>query len=100
MRDRAFWETWLRRNAAPIRDRMHSVRDWYRAAEVAKGERRAFRAALKNLGETGRGKKGGKSGRRAGKGPAAESPYGGRGREAGRGRGGGPREGRRRCPRE
>jgi len=100
MRDRAFWETWLRRNAAPIRDRMHSVRDWYRAAEVAKGERRAFRAALKNFGEAGRRKKGGKPGRRAGKGPAAESPYGARGRGAERDRGGAQREGRLRFTRE
>ncbi len=38
---------------------MSSIRDWYRAAGVAKGERRGFRAAMKNLGEErGRRKEG------------------------------------------
>jgi ribonuclease R len=100
MRDRLFWETWLRRSDATLRDRMHSVRDWYRAAGVAKGERRAFRAALKSLGETGGRKKGGKFGRRSGRERVAEKPSRARGQGEGRDREGVQREGRLRFTRE
>ncbi len=100
MSDRAFWEVWLRRNADSLRDRMHSVRDWYRAAGVSKGERRAFRAALKSLGETGGRRKGGKFGRRRGKEPAAGMAHGMRGGEERRERPGPAREGRLRFTRE
>src|SRR3990170_8625021 len=50
--------------------------------------------------ETGRRKNGGKSGRRAGKGPTGESRHGARGRGAERDRGGAQREGRLRLTRE
>ena len=100
MRDRSFWEAWLRRNAGGLRGRMSSIRDWYRAAGVAKGERRSFRAAMKSLGEFGSRKKSGKTGRRlAGTGPAGR-PRGARGGEGERGRGETQREGRLRMTRE
>jgi ribonuclease R len=79
---------------------MRSVRDWYRAAGVAKGERRAFRAALKSLGETGGRKKGGKSGRRSGRDPVTEKPSLARGKRDGRDQEGVQREGRLRFTRE
>ncbi|MDH3382848.1 MAG: hypothetical protein OEM42_02170, partial [Deltaproteobacteria bacterium] len=99
MRDRSFWETWLRQNAGDLRNRMSSIRDWYRAAGVAKGERRGFRAALKNLGE-GRGrKKGGKFPRIPARGEAAASRDL-RGGEGGKGRREVQQEGRLRMTRE
>ncbi len=88
MRDRLFWEAWLRRNAAALRDRMSSIRDWYRAAGVAKGERRGFRAAHEKPGGVGPRKKGGKGARRFPEtGPPGRTPAarGGEGqREGGR----------------
>jgi ribonuclease R len=72
LRRQEFWETWLRQNADGLRNRMSSIRDWYSAAGVAKGERRGFRAALKSLGE-GRGrKKGGKFPRMHARGKVAD----------------------------
>jgi ribonuclease R len=52
-RDQAHWERWLRENADRLRGEMSTARDWYRAAGVEKGERRAFKAALRGLGEAG-----------------------------------------------
>ncbi|HBO70729.1 MAG TPA: ribonuclease R [Deltaproteobacteria bacterium] len=46
MRDRRFWERWLREHAETLAPKPSSVREWYRAAGVRKGERRHFRAAL------------------------------------------------------
>jgi ribonuclease R len=79
---------------------MFSMRDWYRAAGVAKGERREFRSAMKSLGESGGRRKGGKHARHRAIGEAVETPYGARG--TGRGKGGGEiqREGRLRMTRE
>ena len=100
MRDRLFWEAWLRRNAAALRDRMSSIRDWYRAAGVAKGERRGFRAAMKRLGESGPRKKGGRGARRFPEtGPPGRS-RGARGGEGQRGERETRREGRLRMTRE
>ncbi|MGA7105578.1 MAG: VacB/RNase II family 3'-5' exoribonuclease [Candidatus Deferrimicrobiaceae bacterium] len=99
MRDRSFWETWLRQNADGLRNRMSSIRDWYRAAGVAKGERRGFRAALKSLGE-GRGRKiGGKFPRIPARGKAVGSRDM-RGGEGGKGRREVQQEGRLRMTRE
>lgn len=100
MRDRSFWEKWLRRNGGRLRDRVFSMRDWYRAAGVAKGERRDFRAAMKNLGEFGSRKKGKKFARRPANVETAESPYGAPAREGGKGRRESRREGRLRMTRE
>ncbi len=79
---------------------MSSIRDWYRAAGVAKGERRSFRAAMKSLGEFGSRKKSGKTGRRfAGTGPAGR-PRGARGGAGDGGRREVQQEGRLRMTRE
>ncbi len=76
---------------------MFSMRDWYRAAGVAKGERRDFRAAMKSLGESGSRKKGRRFARR----PAtAETSYGAGAGERGKGTGEQRREGRLRMTRE
>jgi ribonuclease R len=53
MRDRAYWERWLRQHAKALQERRASVKDWYREAGVEKGERRAFKAALKALNPDG-----------------------------------------------
>ena len=78
MRNKEYWEDWLRRNADALRPNVSSVHDWYRLAGVSKGERRLFRAALKSAGEGfGRRRKG-----KFRRGPAAEgigsaeTPYG------------------------
>jgi ribonuclease R len=74
LRDRSYWEQWLRRHAEALRPSIATTRDWYRAAGVAKGERRMVRAALRSLGETTAGRKAGKTRRRV---PAGrETPYG------------------------
>ncbi len=101
MRSTEYWEDWLKRNAGALRSRVENIRDWYRLAGVSKGERRLFRAALRNVGE-GFGRKMGKFSRRpAGHGygaaGAAHDVSGRGGREAS----GGPvREGRVRVTRE
>jgi ribonuclease R len=79
---------------------MFSMHDWYRAAGVAKGERREFRAAMKSLGESGGRKKNRKYARHRATEEAVEAPFVARGR--GRGKGGGEieREGRLRMTRE
>ena len=100
MRDKLFWEKWLRQNAGRFRDGISSIRDWYRASGVTKGERRAFRAAMKTLGEFGRGKKGGKFSRRRRGEEAAESFQGDRREERGQERREVRREGRLRMTRE
>jgi ribonuclease R len=89
MRDQAYWERWLREHAAGLRERLASVKDWYREAGVEKGERRAFKAALKAL-DPGRmhAKRRGKVPRRGrAPAPASESPYGSRGRVGGKSEG-------------
>lgn len=100
MKDRSFWENWLRRNAPGLRDGIVSIRDWYRAAGVAKGERRFFRAALKSLGESGGRKSRGKFRRLRLPGEGTKPPFA-TGREEGRRRGEEiQREGRLRMTRE
>ncbi len=47
MRDQAYWERWIRRNGEGLRERLSSMKDWFREAGVEKGERRAFRSAMK-----------------------------------------------------
>jgi ribonuclease R len=47
MRDQSYWERWIRQNGAALRERLSTIKDWYREAGVEKGERRAFKAALK-----------------------------------------------------
>lgn len=100
MRDRSFWEKWLRRNAGLLRDSMFSMRDWYHAAGVAKGERRDFRAAMKSLGEFRRRKNGRRSARRPPTVETAETPYGARAGKGEKGRREARREGRLRMTRE
>jgi ribonuclease R len=82
-RDQAFWERWLRENADRLRADMGTARDWYAAAGVEKGERRAFKAALRGLGEAGeRSRKGHNvTGPRTGRGgtPYGAGPHGERG---------------------
>ncbi|GAB4365599.1 MAG: ribonuclease R [Deltaproteobacteria bacterium] len=64
MRDRRFWEEWLRRHAEELAPSISSIREWYRAAGVRKGERRHFRSALQHTshgtGRRGRGRAGGR----------------------------------------
>lgn len=74
MRDRHFWEKWLRANAESIRPQVASIRDWFRAAGVQKGERRHFKAALKSLEGAARAPEGGRFRRRPGEaGPREDS---------------------------
>ncbi|MEW6720822.1 MAG: VacB/RNase II family 3'-5' exoribonuclease [Thermodesulfobacteriota bacterium] len=47
MRDQSYWERWIRQNGTSLRERMATIKDWYREAGVEKGERRSFKAALK-----------------------------------------------------
>ncbi len=100
MRDKSFWERWIRRNAGGLREGMFSMRDWYRAAGVAKGERREFRAAMKSLGESGGRKKNRKYARHRATDDEVETPF--TTRATGRGKKGGEiqREGRLRMTRE
>jgi len=83
-----------------MRDRMSSMQDWYRAAGVAKGERRDFRAAMKSLGEFRSRKKGSRIARRPATVKAAESPYGARAGKGEKERREARREGRLRMTRE
>ena len=53
MRDQAYWERWLRQRSKALEEPRASVKDWYREAGVEKGERRAFKAALKALNPDG-----------------------------------------------
>jgi len=78
MRDQAYWERWLRQRAEALRERRGSVKDWYREAGVEKGERRAFKAALKALNPDGVKGKREKPPPRRGKGRLASTgtPYG------------------------
>ena len=88
MRDQPYWERWIRQNGADLRERHASMKDWFQAAGVEKGERRAFKSALKTVNpDAPPGKKPGKPPRRGkGKQPAAIASYGGGDR--GRGKGG------------
>src|SRR5512143_4021048 len=79
---------------------METIRDWYRAAGVEKGERRYFKAALKSLGETARRKKGGRLSRHRPAESAPEPPRGAAGRRTRGGEGGPQIEGRLRFTRE
>ncbi|MBF8258154.1 MAG: rnr [Actinobacteria bacterium] len=78
MRNKAYWEEWLRRNADAFRSKASDIHDWYRIAGVSKGERRMFRAAFKSMDERGGRRGKGKSGRRqpAGEGGKSVTPYG------------------------
>jgi len=65
VRDQAYWERWLRQRPKALEESRASVKEWYREAGVEKGERRAFKAALKALNPDGvKGKKGKKPPRR------------------------------------
>ena len=78
MRDQAFWERWLRQRPKALEEARASVKEWYRDAGVEKGERRAFKAALKALNPDGvKGKREKKPPRR-GKGRLSDegTPYG------------------------
>jgi exoribonuclease R len=92
MRDHAFWERWLRKRSESLTEGRATVKEWYREAGVEKGERRAFKAALKSVFPEGvpgrRGKKPPRrgKGRRPQAGPPQGSPAGGSGDGAGRGR--------------
>lgn len=90
MRDQSYWERWLRQRPKAVEESRASVKEWYREAGVEKGERRAFKAALKALNPDGvKGKREKKPPRR-GKGrlPGESTPYGaprdGRGWNGGR----------------
>ncbi|MHB1025176.1 MAG: RNB domain-containing ribonuclease, partial [Desulfobacteria bacterium] len=101
MRDQAYWERWLRERPKALEEARASVKDWYREAGVEKGERRAFKAALKALNPDGvRGQREKKPPRR-GKGrlPGAGTPYGAP-RDRRGADGGGAVEGRLRFTRE
>jgi len=92
MRDQAFWERWLRQRSEALAEGRSTVKEWYREAGVEKGERRAFKAALKSVFPEGVPGRRGKKPPRRGKGrrpPAAAphgTPAGERGDGAGRGR--------------
>ena len=78
MRDQAYWERWFRQRPKALEEARASVKDWYREAGVEKGERRAFKAALKALNPDGvKGKREKKPPRR-GKGRVSDggTPYG------------------------
>jgi ribonuclease R len=89
VRDRQFWEEWLRKHAEDLAPTRPSLREWYRAAGVRKGERRHFRSALLRSPFWSDGRRGGKSGRRRapeeqspvaqGTGPAGRQTEGGKG---------------------
>jgi ribonuclease R len=53
MRDQAYWERWIRQNGANLKERLAPNKEWYREAGVEKGERRAFKAALKSMSPDG-----------------------------------------------
>jgi ribonuclease R len=78
MRDQAFWERWLRQRPKALEEAHASVKDWYREAGVEKGERRAFKAALKALNPDGMKGKREKKPPRRGKGRVSDggTPYG------------------------
>ena len=102
MRDQAYWEGWLRRRSKSFEEAHASVKDWYREAGVEKGERRAFKAALKALNPDGvKGKRGKKPPRR-GKGRVSGegTPYGAPPRDRREADGGRTVEGRLRFTRE
>ncbi len=78
LRNKEFWEEWLRRNADAFRSKASDIHDWYRIAGVSKGERRMFRAAFKSMGESGGRRGKGKFARRqsAGEGGQSVTPHG------------------------
>jgi ribonuclease R len=102
LKNKDYWEGWLRRNAESLRATVSNVHDWYRLAGVSKGERRLFRAALKSVGE-GYGRRGKGKFRRS---PAPEdsgrpeTPYRAPSRPGEKGHAGPVREGRLRFTRE
>lgn len=81
MRDEQYWVIWLRNNADRVRPQVESMRDWYRAAGVAKGERRVFRSALRRVGEKGQGRRAGERSRRGAEAERRERPGGAAGAE-------------------
>ena len=102
LRNKAYWEEWLRRNADSFRSKAADIHDWYRLAGVSKGERRMFRAAMKSAGERGGRRGKGKLARprpleERGK---AETPHGTAVPRSGAERDGPVREGRLRFTRE
>ena len=49
MRDQTYWERWIRQNGPALKERFVAIKEWFREAGVEKGERRAFKAALKSV---------------------------------------------------
>jgi len=49
MRDQTYWERWIRQNGQELKERLATIKEWFREAGVEKGERRAFKAALKSV---------------------------------------------------
>ena len=90
VRDQAYWERWLRQRPKALEESRASVKEWYREAGVEKGERRAFKAALKALNPDGvKGRREKKPPRRGrGRLSGGGTPYGAprdrEGREGGR----------------
>src|SRR5512143_3984723 len=101
MRDQAYWERWIRERPKALEERRASAKDWYREAGVEKGERRAFKAALKALNPDGVMGKRQKKPPRRGKGrfTGESTPYGVK-RDHGGADGGRAVEGRLRFTRE
>ena len=102
MRDQAYWERWLRQRPKVLEESRASVKEWYREAGVEKGERRAFKGALKAMNPDGvKGKREKKPPRR-GKGRVFDegTPYGAPRERRGADDGGRTVEGRLRFTRE
>ena len=103
MRDREYWERWLRQRSEALKAGRATIKEWYREAGVEKGERRAFKAALKSVFPEGVPGRRGKKAPRRGKGrrPPAGAPHGTPAGERGDGAGHGRTiEGRLRFTRE
>ncbi|HEX9190808.1 MAG TPA: RNB domain-containing ribonuclease, partial [Candidatus Deferrimicrobiaceae bacterium] len=83
MRDQDYWERWLRQRSEAQAEVRATVKEWYREAGVEKGERRAFKAALKSVWPDGVPGKRGKKPPRRGRGRRlpAGAPHGGPGGE-------------------
>ncbi len=90
LRDQGYWERWLRDRREAGKEVRTSVKEWYREAGVEKGERRAFKAALKTVFPEGMPGKGRGKAPRRGKGrhPAEGTPHGAPPRRKGVGEGG------------
>jgi len=68
MRDQTYWERWIRQNGSRLKERLVTIKEWFREAGVEKGERRAFKAAFKSVDPEGLPAKKTKKALRQGKG--------------------------------